>query len=156
VHGHTRPHRPRRRAAALPHCYDHTAHLVKQWWAPELWRRFTIALRRRIANHLGLSEKAARERLRVQFAKVAEFQRRGIVHFHALIRLDGSPTDTEHYPPPTVDLDSTTLARLVRSAAAAIWYDGPARARSTLPWAAEVARVRPQRGSAATSRQSYI
>jgi hypothetical protein len=48
--------------------------------------------------------------VRVQFAKVAEFQRRGIVHFHALIRLDGPPTDTEHYPPPTVDLDSTTLA----------------------------------------------
>ena len=61
----------------------------------------------------------------MQFAKVAEFQRRGIIHFHALIRLDGPPTDTDHYPPPVTDVDSTELAGLVRLAAAAIWYDAP-------------------------------
>jgi hypothetical protein len=27
--------------------------------------------------------------LRVSFAKVVEYQRRGVVHFHAIIRLDG-------------------------------------------------------------------
>jgi hypothetical protein len=106
-------------------CYDYIGHLIWQWWAPELWRRFTIALRRRIASLLGLSEDAARQLVRVQFAKVAEFQRRGIIHFHALIRLDGPPTDTEFYPPPTVEVDSTMLADLVRSAAAAVWYDPP-------------------------------
>ena len=108
-----------------PDCYDYTAHLIWQWWAPELWRRFTITLRRRIANHLGLSEARAREQVRVQFAKVAEFQRRGIIHFHALIRLDGPPTDTQPYPPPAADLDSVVLADLVRASAAAIWYDAP-------------------------------
>src|SRR4051794_14506591 len=51
-------------------CYDYTGHLVWQWWAPELWRRFTIPLRRRLAAHLGLSESAARGQVRVQFAKV--------------------------------------------------------------------------------------
>ncbi|MCW2805998.1 MAG: hypothetical protein QOF52_1474 [Propionibacteriaceae bacterium] len=75
-----------------PDCYDYAGHLMWQWWAPELWRRFTITLRRRLVAHLGLSETAARQRVRVQFAKVAEFQRRGIIHFHALIRLDGPPT----------------------------------------------------------------
>ena len=120
VHDHTDP------ACGQPlcsDCYDYTAHLIWQWWAPELWRRFTITLRRRIANYLGLSEAAARERVRVQFAKVAEFQRRGIIHFHALIRLDGTPTDTQPYPGPVVDLDSGVLAGLVRSAATAISYD---------------------------------
>jgi hypothetical protein len=91
----------------------------------ELWRRFTIALRRKVAHHLGLSETAARGLVRVQFAKVAEFQRRGIIHFHALIRLDGPPSDSETYPAPAVDLDSQTLAGLVRAAAAAIYYDAP-------------------------------
>ena len=114
-------------------CYDYTAHLVWQWWAPELWRRFTIALRRKVAHHLGLSESAARKLVRVQFAKVAEFQRRGIIHFHALIRLDGAPTDTEHYPAPAVDLDSTVLAGLVRSAAAAIYYDASPIDRDDVP-----------------------
>ena len=114
-------------------CYDYTGHLVWQWWAPELWRRFTIALRRQLAHHLGLSETAARELVPVQFAKVAEFQRRGIIHFHALIRIDGPPTDTETYPPPVVDVDSTVLAGLIRSAAAAIYYDAPSIDRNDIP-----------------------
>jgi len=71
------------------------------WSAPELWRRFTIALRRRLASQLGLPEYRLGERLRVSFAKVAEFQRRGVVHFHAIIRLDG-PGD-EYAPPRWID-----------------------------------------------------
>ena len=35
-------------------CYDYPGHLAFNWYAPELWRRFTIALRRRIATHLGI------------------------------------------------------------------------------------------------------
>jgi hypothetical protein len=122
IHDHTDP------ATGQPlcaDCYDYTGHLVWQWWAPELWRRFTITLRRQLAHHLGMSETAARQWVRVQFAKVAEFQRRGIIHFHALIRLDGPPTDIDAYPAPAVDVDSTMLAELVRSSAPAIWYDAP-------------------------------
>src|SRR3954451_10718067 len=106
-------------------CYDYTGHLVWQWWAPELWRRFTITLRRRLAHHLGLSETAARKGVRVQFAKVAEFQRRGIVHFHALIRLDGAPTDDDAYPSPQVKVTSTDLAELVREAGGLVSFDAP-------------------------------
>ncbi len=36
-------------------CYDYESHVVWQWWAPELWRRFTIALRRAVAHHLGVA-----------------------------------------------------------------------------------------------------
>jgi hypothetical protein len=108
-----------------PDCYDYAGHLVWQWWAPELWRRFTISLRRRLAAHLGLTEAAARDRVRVQFAKVAEFQRRGIIHFHALIRLDGSPTDSDTYPAPAVEVTSQTLAQLVAAAARTVWCDAP-------------------------------
>ena len=94
-------------------CYDYHTHLVWQWYAPELWRRFTIALRRQLARHLGVTETACRRLVRVQFAKVAEFQRRGVVHFHALIRLDGPPTDDQPYPPPAVELEASVLADLV-------------------------------------------
>jgi hypothetical protein len=109
----------------VPDCYDYTSHLVWQWWAPELWRRFTITLRRHLARHLGLSETAARERVRVQFAKVAEFQRRGVVNFHALIRLDGQATDEDAYPAPSVDVTSESLAELVLTAARSVWVDAP-------------------------------
>ena len=100
IHDHTDP------ATGQPlcvDCYDYTAHLVWQWWAPELWRRFTITLRRQLAQHLQLSETAAGQLVRVQFAKVAEYQRRGVIHFHALIRLDGPPTELDPYPAPRVE-----------------------------------------------------
>jgi hypothetical protein len=63
--------------------------------------------------------------VRLQFAKVAEFQRRGIIHFHALIRLDGPPTDTDAYPSPTVEVTSGELAGLIRDAALLVRFDAP-------------------------------
>ena len=107
-------------------CYDYTGHLVWQWWAPELWRRFTITLRRQLAQHLQLTETAAGQLVRVQFAKVAEYQRRGVIHFHALIRLDGLATDTDPYPAPSADVDSDILADLIRTAADHVCYLAPA------------------------------
>lgn len=64
--------------------------------------------------------------VRVQFAKVAEYQCRGLVHFHALIRLDGPPTDLDGYSPPAAEVSSSTLADLVVAAAAAVRFDAPA------------------------------
>jgi hypothetical protein len=60
-------------------CYDYTGHVVWQWHAPELWRRFTITL----------SVKAFRARCKVSYSKVVEFQARGLIHLHVPIRLDG-------------------------------------------------------------------
>lgn len=71
-------------------CYDWIGAVVWQWHAPELWRRTTIAIRRRLAAHFGISEHRFRKDYgSLQFAKVAEYQARGLVHFHALMRLDG-------------------------------------------------------------------
>ena len=42
------------------------------------------------SREAGLTQKAARERVRVSYVKVAEFQRRGVVHFHTLWRLDAA------------------------------------------------------------------
>jgi len=53
---------------------------------------------------------------------VGEYQARGVIHFHAIIRLDGPPTDEENYPAPLADIDSDWLADLVRQAVASIEY----------------------------------
>jgi hypothetical protein len=58
--------------------------------APELWRRTTIALQRALGRLVGLQEGALRRLVRISYAKVAEFQRRGAIHFHAVIRLDAA------------------------------------------------------------------
>lgn len=112
-----------------PDCYDYRGHVVWQWSAPELWRRFTIALTRALAARLGLTVADLGRRCRVSFAKVAEFQRRAVVHFHALIRLDGpagAVTDDDPYPAPTVDITAGDLVELVCATAARVSYDAPA------------------------------
>ena len=79
-------------------CYDYTGSVLFNACAPELWRRFTITLRRTLARQTGLTSKAFAAQVRLSYAKVAEYQRRGVVHFHAIIRLDG-PTGPATAPP---------------------------------------------------------
>lgn len=104
---------PRLGHPLCPDCYDYPAHIAFNWHAPELWRRFTITLRRTLARTAGVSMAEFTRRARISFVKVAEFQRRGVVHFHALIRLDG-PGD---FDPPQLNADSTELAEAIRHAA---------------------------------------
>jgi hypothetical protein len=100
-------------------CYDYGSHLVWQWWSTELWKRFTIRLRRLVAQSLGVPENRLGEVATVQYAKVAEYQLRGLVHFHALIRLDGPKTPDGFAPAPAA-IDAATMARLMRQAAATV------------------------------------
>ncbi|MGA4951469.1 replication initiator [Streptomyces lydicamycinicus] len=81
-----------------PERYDYEAAVLWNAHAGLLWRRFTIYLRREIARRAGLTQREFAEHARVSFAKVAEYQKRGAVHFHAVIRLDGPAGG--HTPPP--------------------------------------------------------
>ncbi len=131
--------RPRRKAAICPHgrrlscarrhhdgdaglgrplcadCYDYQATVVWNTHAPELWRRTTIAIRRHLAR-------AAREhgvrKVRLSYAKVAEFQGRGLVHFHAIFRLDAA--DPGQLTAPALTADHLTDA--IRGAADSTWF----------------------------------
>ena len=94
-------------------CHDTASAVMWQWHAPELWRRFTIALRRSIAHHLHVPEGRLSEHASVQYAKVAEYQTRGLIHFHALIRLDGPAAAGTGSPAPAA-LTGHDLADLVR------------------------------------------
>jgi hypothetical protein len=101
------------------HCYDYASHVVWQWWAPDLWRRFTIALRRGVAKKLGIPASRLVVVATVQYAKVAEYQLRGMVHFHALIRLDGPRTSDGFAPAPRA-IGAAEIADLVRQAATSV------------------------------------
>ncbi len=72
-----------------PEAYDYTGHVLWQAHAGDLWHRFTTYLKRYLAHAAGLPQRLFAEHARLSFAKVAEFQRRGVIHFHAVIRLDG-------------------------------------------------------------------
>lgn len=81
-------------------------------------------LRRLVAKTLGVPATGLAEVATVQYAKVAEFQRRGLVHFHALIRLDG-PRTSEGFAPAPGLVSATVLANLVSQAAASVQVTVP-------------------------------
>ena len=119
--GRVLPCRPRRKPAPCPHgtdlrcsrrhdqdevalglplcldCYDHAGQVVWNAHVGELWRRTVIGVRRQLAR----VARAHGSAVRLSYAKVAEFQRRGVVHLHALLRLDGiDPADRDRIVPP--------------------------------------------------------
>ncbi|GAA2685892.1 plasmid replication initiator protein [Nonomuraea recticatena] len=116
-----------------PGCYDYRGAVLWQAHAGALWHRFTLTLRQQLAADAGMSRRAFAQRVRVSFAKVAEYQRRGLVHFHAIIRLDG-PDGPDQSPPDWAD--HHLLVRAVPVAARAVELLSPASelGRWTLAW----------------------
>ncbi|MGW4423809.1 replication initiator [Streptosporangium sp. NPDC004631] len=120
--GKTLPCRPRRDSPVCPHgrpescgvrherddsrigqaicesCYDYRGAVLWNAHAGELWRRFTQRLPAVLARLLGVARGRLRRAVRLSYAKVAEYQARGLVHFHAVIRLDGPEGPTDRPP----------------------------------------------------------
>ena len=112
-------------------CYDHAHHVVWNGWAGELWRRTTITLTR----HLRVLGKLHDVRLRISYGKVAEYQRRGVVHFHALIRLDAvNPADPDAILAPPAGITAADLAELVADAATSTGFRTPVYADTDHTW----------------------
>nr|WP_107904766.1 replication initiator [Streptomyces chartreusis] len=105
-----------------PDTYDYEAAVLWNAHAGALWRRFSIYLRREVAKLAGLTQRAFRDHVRISFAKVAEYQKRGAVHFHAVIRLDG-PEGGDTSPPTWATAE--LLADAIRAAATATRIGGP-------------------------------
>jgi hypothetical protein len=105
-------------------CYDYASHIVWQWWAPELWRRFNIAIKRTLAHHLGIKESRLKQVACVQYSKVAEYQRRGLIHFHALVRLDGPKADDAFAPAPD-GVTAQLLAQVVEETVRSVRFTAP-------------------------------
>ncbi|MFH8978301.1 replication initiator [Streptomyces sp. NPDC017890] len=102
--------------------YDYEAAVLWNAHAGALWRRFSIYLRREVAKRAGLTQRAFRDHARVSFAKVAEYQKRGAVHFHAVVRIDG-PEGGESPPPTWATAELLTDAIQVSAGAARL--EGP-------------------------------
>jgi hypothetical protein len=96
--------------------------------AGRLWSRTTIYLYRALAQLVGLSEAELRALVRISFAKVAEYQKRGAVHFHAILRLDAASDCgcRTCVAPPSAGFTADLLEAAVRKAAAAVTVACPA------------------------------
>jgi len=113
---------PRLGEPLCPACYDAQAQVLWNALAPELWRRTTIAVYRTLGRLVGLQEGELRRLVRISYAKVAEFQRRGAIHFHAVLRLDAA-TDCRCagcLAPPPAGFTAALLADVLRQAVQAV------------------------------------
>jgi hypothetical protein len=120
-------------------CYDYDAQAVWNVMAGELWRRTTIAINRHIrqtARQRGIQrvpvvtyDNNGNQRvrwvwpIRLSFGKAAEMQRRAVVHFHAIIRLDGyDPHDPDAIVAPPAELDAADLVAAIDHAAGTVGF----------------------------------
>ena len=135
-------------------CYDHDHQVVFNAMSGELWRRTTATL----AKHL------RKIGVRASFGKVAEMQARGVVHFHAIIRLDALDPDlrtavgpdglerlAEVPAPPPAWVTVAVLKRLLTGIVASTSFDSPPHTQQPdgwpIAWGAQL-DVRPVRAVA--------
>ena len=99
-------------------CYDYEAAVLFNLHAAALWRRFTTYLPRHLARLAGVTRKTLKAELRIRYVKVAEYQARGVIHFHAVIRLDAHTK--EGFTPPPARYDAALLCDAIALAAKAV------------------------------------
>ncbi|MGW7607184.1 replication initiator protein RepSA [Streptomyces sp. NPDC054766] len=146
-----------------PETYDYAGAVLFNNHAGDLWHRLVKRLHREVAARAGLTQRVLKEVCRLSYGKVAEFQKRGAVHFHAVIRLDG-PDGPDTSPPAwaTTELlaDSIRAAAVHRYASVSVPATGDQPAR-TFQWGRQL-DIRPVRafgdGSALTEQAvaSYV
>ena len=90
-------------------CYDYESAVLWNASAGALWNRFVLHVRRVVAAMGRVPASRLNEHVRISFSKVVEFQRRGSVHMHAVIRADG-PGGPGDAPPDWVDLEVLQVA----------------------------------------------
>jgi hypothetical protein len=99
-----------------PECFDYAAAVVWNNSLGELWRYTTIYLPRAMADLTGMTQAALKRQVRPAYVKVAEYQRRGLVHLHVLARLDRAmPTyRADELHPPAGRFDAELLEQAIR------------------------------------------
>jgi hypothetical protein len=108
-------------------CFDYEGAVAWNNLLGELWRRTTIYLPRQLAARLGITQKRLHELVRVSYVKVAEYQARGLVHVHPLMRLDRRMPAyrADEVRPPDRRFTAALLEDALRAAVAAVSAQAP-------------------------------
>jgi hypothetical protein len=72
-----------------PECYGYADAVLWNASVGRLWDRAVTYTARELAKCAGIRVRDLRAQARISFTKVTEYQRRGSVHLHAVIRIDG-------------------------------------------------------------------
>jgi len=92
-------------------CFDYEGAVLWNANASKLWNNTIQTIRRALAEAAGLNQRNLKSVAQVHYLKVAELQRRGLVHFHVVLRADG-PGDPGEPVPSWLSIE--LLRRVVR------------------------------------------
>jgi len=96
-------------------CFDYRGAVLWNAESSRLWNRTFEQIRRRLAISLDLAFEEVPQHFRLSYLKVAEFQRRGLVHFHVVLRVDGPGEPFSTPPSPlTTELLTQVISSVVK------------------------------------------
>jgi len=100
-------------------CFDYEGAVLWNAHASKLWNNTIQTIRRSLATAGGLSQRNLKTVAQVHYVKVAEMQRRGLVHFHLVLRADG-PSDIGEPTPEwlTIELLRQVVGQAIRKSTA--------------------------------------
>lgn len=107
-----------------PDCFDYEGAVLWNAHASRLWNNTVQWIRRSLAEAGGVAQTKLKDVAQLHYLKVAEVQRRGLIHLHSVIRVDG-PESIEVDPPEW--LTAELLTKVIRDSvarASAVRLDG--------------------------------
>jgi hypothetical protein len=122
-------------------CFDYERALLWNNAVGELWRRTTIYLPRALARIIGVTQKELRRFVRCSYVKVAEYQARGLIHLHVVVRLDRAmPAYRRHeIRPPSAQFTAELFEQAIRAAVGAVSVPVPEElGHGALRWGGEL------------------
>jgi hypothetical protein len=99
-------------------CFDYRGAVLWNAHASRLWNNTIQLVRRLLAAEGEMGQPNLADVAQLHYLKVAEVQRRGLAHFHCVLRLDG-PASIDAEPPPWASV--ALLERVVRSSIDRAW-----------------------------------
>ncbi|MGO1057057.1 replication initiator [Crossiella sp. CA198] len=135
--GYHHPEHPSVGTAVDPEGYDYDGAVLWNNHAGQLWHRFVTTVRRKLAYAGGFPAAHFARHARLSYAKVAEYQRRGLLHFHAVLRVDG-PDGANDPAPAWATPEVLTDAVHAAAAASRLEIPRPCGAVLTLAWGSQV------------------
>jgi hypothetical protein len=141
-----------------PDCFDYEGAVIWNNLLGELWRRSSIYLPRKLAKLAGITQKRLHEQVRVSYVKVSEYQHRGLVHLHPVIRLDRRMPDyrSDELHPPDKRFTSELLEQALRATVKDVKVEIPDElGAGTIRWGKQL-EVQQLAGEGRGQRASYL
>ncbi|ETA04224.1 hypothetical protein CcI6DRAFT_00440 [Frankia sp. CcI6] len=108
-----------------PDCFDYPGAVIWNSLAPVLWKATRDATESAVAAAAGLTVAGLRRQVRITFVKAVEMQARGLVHLHAVVRVDGRGEDPDDLVAPPGWATTRLVADCLRAVVAEVSVTAP-------------------------------